>query len=207
MMPMARAIVRKTACGVTRSWRRWWQASRARGGAHSVAFDAAQIDPDLALQDGMVWNMRYRPARAEAARLVNRPEKYDRLLDIIDSPANAGELCLGSLQDMPGDEIYSHVRRFARRQRMGCVHFRNVKGRVPAYVETFVDEGDIDMAEIVRILRDEGYQGVLIPDHTPGMTCAAPWHAGMAFALGYMRGLVQNAAALGPSWSNAKEQG
>ena len=30
------------------------------------------------------------------------------------------------------------------------------------------------------------------------MTCAAPWHAGMAYALGYMRALVQNADALGP---------
>lgn len=137
------------------------------------------------------------------ARLVNRPEKYDRLMDIVDSPANRLELCLGSLQEMPGGDIYDHVRRFARRDRIGYVHFRNVRGKVPNYVETFVDEGDIDMAEIVRILRDENYGGVLIPDHTPGMTCDASWHAGMAFALGYMRALVQNAAALGPSWSAA----
>ena len=53
------------------------------------------------------------------------------------------------------------------------------------------------MAEIVRILRDENFKGVLIPDHTPAMTCAASWHAGKAFALGYMRALVQNADALG----------
>ncbi len=138
------------------------------------------------------------------ARLVNRPEKYDRLLDIVDSRSNGVELCLGSLQEMPGGDIYDHVRRFARRDRIGYVHFRNVRGKVPKYVETFVDEGDIDMAEIVRILRDENYSGVLIPDHTPGMTCAASWHAGMAFALGYMRALVQNADALGPSWSLAK---
>ena len=139
-----------------------------------------------------------------AARLVNRPQKYGRLLDIIDSRSNSVELCLGSLQEMPGGEIYEHVRRFARRDRIGYVHFRNVKGKVPNYVETFVDDGDIDMAEIVRILRDENYGGVLIPDHTPGMTCAASWHAGMAYALGYMRALVQNADALGPSWSQAK---
>ena len=135
------------------------------------------------------------------ARLVNRPEKYDRLMDIINSPANRLELCLGSLQEMPGGDIYDHVRRFARRDRIGYIHFRNVRGKVPRYVETFVDEGDIDMAEIIRILRDENYQGVLIPDHTPSMTCAASWHAGMAFALGYMRALIQNAAALGPCWS------
>ena len=139
-----------------------------------------------------------------AARLVNRPQKYDRLLDIVDSRSNSVELCLGSLQEMPGGEIYEHVRRFARRDRIGYVHFRNVKGKVPNYVETFVDDGDIDMAEIVRILRDENYGGVIIPDHTPGMTCAASWHAGMAYALGYMRALVQNADALGPSWSQAK---
>jgi mannonate dehydratase len=139
-----------------------------------------------------------------AARLVNRPEKYDRLLDIVDSRANGVELCLGSLQEMPCGEIYDHVRRFARRDRIGYVHFRNVKGKVPKYVETFVDEGDIDMAEIVRILRDENYGGVIVPDHTPGMTCAASWHAGMAYALGYIRALVQNADALGPSWSRAR---
>ena len=95
-----------------------------------------------------------------AARLVNRPEKYDRLLDIVNSSSNWLELCLGSLQEMPGGEIYDHVRRFARRDRIGYVHFRNVRGKVPQYVETFVDEGDIDMAEIVRILRDEDYGGV-----------------------------------------------
>ena len=139
-----------------------------------------------------------------AARLVNRPEKYDRLMDIVDSPANGLELCLGSLQEMPDlQPIYEHVRRFARRGRIGYVHFRNVRGKVPAYHETFVDDGDIDMAEIVRILRDEEYEGVIIPDHTPEMACAAPWHAGKAFALGYMRALVQNAEALGPSRSAA----
>ena len=139
------------------------------------------------------------------ARLVNRPEKYDRLLDIVDSPANGLELCLGSLQEMPGtDDIYDHVRRFARRGRIGYIHFRNVRGKVPAYHETFVDDGDIDMAEIVRVLRDEGYGGVIIPDHTPEMSCAAPWHAGKAFALGYMRALVQNATALGSARTIAK---
>jgi len=140
-----------------------------------------------------------------AARLVNRPAKYDRLLDLVDLPANGLELCLGSLQEMPGSAtIYEDVRRFTRRGRIGYIHFRNVRGKVPRYHETFVDEGDIDMAEIVRILRDEGYAGVLIPDHTPEMSCPAPWHAGMAFALGYMRALVQNAAALGPARASAR---
>lgn len=134
-----------------------------------------------------------------AARLVNQPEKYERLLDVIDSPANVTELCLGSLQEMSGGDIYETVRKIARRDRIGYIHFRNVKGKVPNYVETFIDEGDIDIVEIVRILRDEGFQGVLVPDHTPELECAAPWHAGMAYALGYMRALVNTADLLGPA--------
>ena len=131
------------------------------------------------------------------ARLVNQPEKYDRLLDIVDSRSNSAELCLGSVQEMTQGDVYETVRKLARRGRIGYIHFRNVKGKVPDYVETFIDEGDIDMAEIVRILRDENFDGVLIPDHTPELDCDAPWHAGMAFALGYMRALVKSAAALG----------
>ena len=134
-----------------------------------------------------------------SARLVNQQDKYARLLDIVDSPANSAELCLGSLQEMPGGDIYKTVREIARRDRIGYIHFRNVRGAVPKYVETFIDDGDIDIVEIVRILRDEGYNGVLIPDHTPELDCAAPWHAGMAYALGYMRALTAAAPVLGPS--------
>ena len=58
---------------------------------------------------------------------------------------------------------------------------------MPHYHEVFLDEGDIDMIRVLKILKEHQFDGVLIPDHTPQMTCAAPWHAGMAFALGYMR--------------------
>ena len=59
--------------------------------------------------------------------------------------------------------------------------------KVPHYVEVFVDEGDVDMIRMLRVLHKNGYDGVLIPDHTPQMSCAAPWHAGMAYAIGWMR--------------------
>ena len=35
-------------------------------------------------------------------------------------------------------------------------------------------------------------------DHTPEMTCAAPWHAGMAYALGYIRAAMQAVERLAP---------
>lgn len=47
------------------------------------------------------------------------------------------------------------------------------------------------MLRILRCLKAVDYDGVLIPDHSPEMSCAAPWHAGMAYALGYMKAAMQ----------------
>lgn len=136
-----------------------------------------------------------------SARLVNSHEKYDRLLALVPSRANALEFCVGSLAEMPGGDVYATTRRHARSGAIAYVHFRNVRGKVPSYVEAFVDDGDVDMTEIVRILRDEAFDGVMVPDHVPDLTCAAPWHAGHAHTVGYMKALVAHAHLLGPSWS------
>ncbi|HEX4296659.1 MAG TPA: mannonate dehydratase [Devosia sp.] len=136
------------------------------------------------------------------ARLVNTHGKYDRLLELVPSPANALEFCIGSLAEMPEGDIYETTRHFARRGALAYVHFRNVRGKVPHYVETFIDEGDVDMTEIVRILRDENYDGVLVPDHVPDLHGSkSPWHAGNAYTIGFMRALVLNQDSLGPSRS------
>ena len=58
-------------------------------------------------------------------------------------------------------------------------------------LETFVDDGDFDLLLVLRMLRKNGFDGVLIPDHTPQMTCSAPWHAGMAYAMGFMRAAMR----------------
>jgi mannonate dehydratase len=40
-----------------------------------------------------------------------------------------------------------------------------------------------------------------VPDHVPELTCGAPWHAGHAYTVGYMKALVGLAPMLGPSRS------
>jgi mannonate dehydratase len=124
-------------------------------------------------------------------RLVNQPGLYQRLIDRYPSRSNALEFCLGTLAEMTEGDIYEAVDRYSRQGKLGYVHFRNVRGKVPHYQETFVDEGDIDMLRVLRILKRNGFQGVLIPDHAPQMTCGAPWHAGMAYACGWMKAAMQ----------------
>ena len=134
-----------------------------------------------------------------AARLVNEPDKYQRVLDLVPSDSNALEFCLGSLQEMRDGDVYDSIERYGRQGKIAYVHFRNVRGKVPLYNEVFVDEGDLDMIRVVQTLRNVNYDGILIPDHTPEMSCDAPWHAGMAYALGYIRAAIQAAERLQPA--------
>ena len=130
------------------------------------------------------------PTLRSTPRLVYQPHFYQRVLDIKPSPSNTLEFCIGSLSEMTEGDVYEAVDVYSHQQAIGYVHFRNVRGKVPSYREVFVDEGDVDMIRVVRILNANGFDGVLIPDHTPQMTCDAPWHAGMAYAMGYMRAIL-----------------
>lgn len=91
--------------------------------------------------------------------------------------------------------LYATVDRYSQAGRLAYVHFRNVKGKAPNYHEMFVDEGDADMLRVIRILHKNGFDGVLIPDHSPLLECAAPWYAGMAYALGWMKAALTLCAA------------
>jgi mannonate dehydratase len=124
-------------------------------------------------------------------RLVHQPGLYQKLIDLNPSPSNALEFCIGSLAEMTEGNIYEVVDHYSRQRRLGYVHFRNIRGKVPDYKETFIDDGDVDMMRVLKILIQNGYDGVLIPDHTPQVACPAPWHAGMAYALGYMKAAMK----------------
>ncbi len=127
------------------------------------------------------------PRLRDTPRLVYQPDMYQRLLDIVPSKASGLEYCLGTLAEMTEGDIYEATEKYAAQQKIGYIHFRNVRGKVPDYREVFIDEGDIDMVRILEILKKHDFQGVLIPDHAPGMACSAPWYAGMAYSMGYMK--------------------
>ena len=127
------------------------------------------------------------PYIRDTPRLVYQPDMYQKLIDMKPSLSNNLEFCLGSIAEMTEGNVYDATDHYSKQGKLSYIHFRNVVGKVPHYKETFVDEGDIDMLRILKILKKNDYDGVLIPDHTPQMTCDAPWHAGMAYAMGYMK--------------------
>lgn len=132
------------------------------------------------------------PTLRGTGRLVYRPEAYQRVLDIIPSYYNSLEFCVGTLSEMISDEmdVYQATDTYSAQGKIAYVHLRNVHGKVPNYHEVFIDEGDTDMLRILEILRGNQFDGVIIPDHVPEMTCASPWHAGMAHAVGWIKASI-----------------
>jgi mannonate dehydratase len=127
-------------------------------------------------------------------RLVYQHHMYQRLLELNPSPHNGLEFCVGTLAEMSEGDIYECIDNYTAKGVVKYIHLRNVRGRVPHYHETFIDDGDLDVKRIFQILHRNRYDGLLIPDHAPEMTCDAPWHAGMAFAMGYLKGMLTSTA-------------
>jgi mannonate dehydratase len=126
------------------------------------------------------------PTMRRQPRLVFQPHMYQRLLDAAPSPNNALELCVGTIAEMTEGSVYDAVDNYSRQGKIAYIHLRNVIGKVPNYRETFIDEGEVDMIRLLSILQRNQFEGVIIPDHTPQMSCSAPWHAGMAHTLGFI---------------------
>jgi mannonate dehydratase len=131
------------------------------------------------------------PVLRQQPRLVYQPRLYQKLIDLKLSPRNALEFCVGTLAEMTEGNIYEVVDQYSRQGKLAYVHMRNVNGKAPHYRETFIDDGDVNALRVLEILQQNHFDGVIIPDHTPQMDCGAPWHAGMAFALGYFRAVLQ----------------
>jgi len=124
-------------------------------------------------------------------RLLYQPRFYEKLLNLKPSPRNALEFCVGTLAEMTEGDPYKTIDLYSRQGKLAYVHLRNVRGQAPHYRETFIDEGDVDMLRVLQILKQNHFEGVVFPDHTPRMDCEASWHAGMAYALGYLRAALQ----------------
>lgn len=56
---------------------------------------------------------------------------------------------------------------FGERKKIFNVPFRNIRGGLHNFQETWPDEGDVNMYELARTFHDVGYEYMLMPDHAP----------------------------------------
>jgi mannonate dehydratase len=99
-------------------------------------------------------------------RIVTSAAALERVTELAGTPANGVCLCTGSLGADP-DEAEALPR--AARRLGGRVHFahlRNVRATgEKRFHETPHPSGDVDLAAVVRALRESGFDGPLRPDH------------------------------------------
>ena len=121
-------------------------------------------------------------------------EGYERALDIADSPNVGMCFCVGCWLEggeSMGKDVLESIRHFGEQGKIFKVHFRNVDKPLPHFVETFVDNGYMDMYQVMKVMREVNFKGVAIPDHIPQM--ADDGRVGTAYTIAYMNALVKRA--------------
>ncbi len=108
-------------------------------------------------------------------------------------------LCVGCWleggQRMGRDPVET-IRYFGSRNKLFKVHFRNVTAPLPHSTETLLDDGYYDMYRVMKALVEVKFDGIVIPDHIPGVgnPPAGQLHtgpnAGLAYLIAYMRALL-----------------
>lgn len=120
---------------------------------------------------------------------------YVRALEIANSPNIGVCLCVGSWiegGERTGKHVTEAIRHFAAQKKLFKIHFRNVSAPLPeGFIETYPDDGYVDMSKVMRTLVESNYTGAVISDHLPNTIGGR--RPAEAFALGYMRGLIQSA--------------
>ena len=101
-------------------------------------------------------------------RIVANEQNLDRLLKIVDSPANSLCFCTGSLGCADFNDIPKMVRKYSAMDRIAFMHIRQVTLLEDGSFEEsghLSKCGSLDMYEIVKALTDTGFDGYVRPDH------------------------------------------
>jgi mannonate dehydratase len=117
-----------------------------------------------------------------------------KFIDLVPSKYHGLNFCQGSVAEMlkqPDKEIDDVIRYFGSRGKIFNVHFRNIKGGYLNFQETFPDDGDVDMLRTLRVYKEVGYDGMIMPDHVPQIEGDKDRTAAFAFAFGYIQALIQ----------------
>jgi len=132
------------------------------------------------------------PDEANLLPGIVNPLLITRVFEAVPSDHLGLLFCVGTRYES-GVDVYDQIRRFGRRQQIFHVHFRNVRGTIPTaggYEEVALDDGDLDMFQILKAFQATGYDGSLSPDHPMIFIGDEQRRASLAYHVGYMKALL-----------------
>lgn len=225
MFPIMRSLSIDTICFNWMAHIGWLRTSSdiaERGGARVTGFNMADLQPAGAkitarqLWDNYTYFIKAVIPEAEkhGIKLALHPDdppvprlgNVERIMitkdsikkavyDIVDSESLGVTMCQANFYIM-GENLEKTIVEFA--DRIYLVHFRNTTGTPgdpTRFRETFHDNGDIDMAAIMKCYIKNGINAPVRVDHVPtmaGEVSTLPGYDAMGrlFAIGYLKGIL-----------------
>ena len=223
MFPIMRELDINTICFNWMAHIGWLRTSRdciERGGARVTEFNIENFNPTEAkiTADDLWKNYEYfiKAVIPEAEKYeiklalhpddppIERLGNVERIMvskaniktavyDIVKSENLGITMCQANYIAM-GEDLTKTIEELA--ERIFFIHFRNIKGNSTHFRETFHDNGDIDMAEVLKTYIRCGVNVPIRVDHVPTLKGENTEIAGYAamgrlYAIGYLKGLLQ----------------
>ena len=120
---------------------------------------------------------------------------FHRIIDAFPSRNVGFVYCVGTRAQAGGTPlVLDEIRNYGRKGRIFSVHFRNVRGSIPTvggFEEALLDDGDMNMFNILLELKKTGFSGCINPDHLPELA-GDDRHRIIAcsYAVGYIKALL-----------------
>ena len=130
----------------------------------------------------------------DVSRIMVSVENIKKAIYDIYPSKNLGlTMCQANFYIM-GADVEKAITDFA--EKIFFVHFRNTTGSLEKFRETFHDNGDLDMAKLLRLYVKLGIDVPIRVDHVPTLKGESTEVAGYAamgrlFAIGYLKGLLE----------------
>ena len=224
MFPIMRKLGIGTICFNWMAYIGWLRTSSSypeRGGARVTEFNFDDFKPtDKAISAEELWaNYTYfikaviKEAERQEIKLALHPDdppipklgEVGRIMisrnnlrhavnGIVKSESLGITMCQANYFIM-GEDVADVIREF--KDKIHLVHFRNTTGVPNHFRETFHDNGEIDMAALMRVYRECGINVPIRVDHVPtmaGEVSTLPGYDAMGrlFAIGYLKGILDS---------------
>lgn len=199
-------------------WLRTTDSINERGGALVTGFDLAEFVPtDQKITKEQLWknyeyfikaivpyaekydiNLALHPDDPPLEKLGNVErimisyENIKQAVNIVESKKLGVTMCQATFH-MMGENLYDIIPNLS--EKIFFVHFRNARGNKYKFSETFHDNGEIDMAKILKMYNECGLDVPIRVDHVPLMAgekqeTAGYTALGRLYAIGYLKGLL-----------------
>ncbi len=228
MLPLMRQQGLTTICFNFMAHIGWLRTSNSiaeRGGALVTGFDLKDFKPtDAVITSEQLWkNYEYfikavipyaekydirlalhpddppLEKLGDVSRIMVSYENIKKALNIVNSDMLGVTMCQATYL-MMGEDLYKVIPEL--NEKIFFIHFRNARGNKFKFNETFHDNGEINMAEILHLYNSLKIDVPIRVDHVPLMANESNINPGYTnlgrlFAIGYLKGLIEAENRLG----------